>query len=36
VGKQEGKRPLRRPSRRWEDNTKLDLREIGWGDVGLD
>jgi hypothetical protein len=29
VGKPEGKRPLRRPSRRWEDNIKLDLREIG-------
>jgi hypothetical protein len=29
VGKPEGKRPLRRPRRRWEDNIKLDLREIG-------
>jgi hypothetical protein len=28
VGKPEGKRPLRRPRRRWEDNIKLDLREI--------
>jgi hypothetical protein len=25
----EGKRPLGRPRRRWEDNTKMDLREIG-------
>jgi hypothetical protein len=30
VGKQEGKRPLGRPRRRWVDNIKLDLREIGW------
>ena len=29
VGKPEGKRPLRRPSRRWEDNIKMDLREVG-------
>jgi hypothetical protein len=28
VGKPEGKRPLRRPRRRWEDNIKMDLREI--------
>jgi hypothetical protein len=26
----EGKRPLRRPRRRWVDNIKIDLREIGW------
>jgi hypothetical protein len=31
---QEGKRPLGRPRRRWEDNIKMDLREIGWG--GMD
>jgi len=31
VGKPEGKRPLGRPRRRWKDNTKLDLQEIGWG-----
>jgi hypothetical protein len=30
VGKPEGKRPLGRPRRRWEDNIKLDLTEIGW------
>jgi hypothetical protein len=29
VRKPEGKRPLRRPRRRWEDNIKIDLREIG-------
>jgi hypothetical protein len=29
VGKPEGKRPLERPRRRWEDNIKLNLREIG-------
>jgi hypothetical protein len=31
VGKPEGRRPLGRPRRRWEDNIKLDLREVGWG-----
>jgi hypothetical protein len=34
VGKPEGKRPLGRPRRRWEDNIKMDLREIGWGGIG--
>jgi hypothetical protein len=29
VGRPEGKRPLRRPRRRWKDNIKMDLREIG-------
>jgi hypothetical protein len=29
VGKPEGKRPLERSRRRWEDNIKMDLREIG-------
>jgi hypothetical protein len=33
VGKPEGKRPLRRPRRKWEDNIKMDHREIGWGDM---
>ena len=33
VGKPEGKRPLRRPRRRWEDNIKMDLQEVG-GVVG--
>jgi hypothetical protein len=33
VGKPEGKRPLRRPRPRCEDNIKMDLREIGCGDM---
>jgi hypothetical protein len=33
VGRPEGRRPLRRPRCRWEDNIKMDLREIGFGDV---
>jgi hypothetical protein len=33
VGKPEGKRPLERPRRRWEDGIKMNLREIGWGGV---
>ena len=33
VGKPEGKRPLGRPRRRWEDNIKMDLEEVGFGDV---
>ena len=37
VGKPEGKRPLGRPRRRWEDNIKMDLREVGrGGEHGLD
>ena len=31
VGKSEGKRPLGRPKRRWEDNIKMDLQEVGRG-----
>ena len=31
VGKPEGKRPLRRPRPRWEDNIKMDLKEVGCG-----
>jgi len=34
VGKHEGKRPLGRPRRRWEDNIKMDLQEVGCG--GMD
>jgi hypothetical protein len=34
MGKSEGKRPLGRPRPRWEDNTKLDLQEVGCG--GMD
>jgi hypothetical protein len=33
MGKPERKRPLGRPRRRWEDNIRIDLREIGWGGV---
>jgi hypothetical protein len=33
VGKPEGKRPLGRPRRRWVDNTRMDLGEVGWDDV---
>jgi hypothetical protein len=31
VGRPEGRRPLGRQRRRWEDNIKMDLREIGFG-----
>jgi hypothetical protein len=31
MGKPEGKRPLARPGSRWENNTKTDLGEVGWG-----
>jgi hypothetical protein len=31
VRKLEGKRPLGRPRRRWENGIRMDLREIGWG-----
>jgi hypothetical protein len=33
LGKPEGKRPLGRPRRTWEDNIKMDVQEVG-GDVG--
>ena len=33
MGKPEGKRPLGRPRRRWEDNIKRDLEEVGCGGV---
>jgi hypothetical protein len=33
VGKTEGKRPLERPQRRWEDNFKMDLEDIGFEGV---
>jgi hypothetical protein len=33
VGRPEGRRPLERSRRRWDDNIKMDLREIGFGDV---
>jgi hypothetical protein len=31
MGKPEGKRPLGRPRRRWEDNIRMDIQEVGWG-----
>ena len=31
MGKPEGKRPFRKPRRRWEDNIKIDLEEVGCG-----
>jgi hypothetical protein len=31
VGRPQGRRPLERPRRRWEDNVKMDLQEVGWG-----
>jgi hypothetical protein len=34
VGKPEGKRPLGRSRRRWVDNIRMDLGEVGWDDVG--
>jgi hypothetical protein len=36
VGKPEGKRPLGRPRRRWEDGIRMGLKEIGWYGCGLD
>jgi hypothetical protein len=41
VGKSEGRRPLWRPRRRWEDNIKMDLREVGcegtgWNELAQD
>jgi hypothetical protein len=33
MGKPEGKRPLGRPKRRWVDNIRIDLAEVGWVDV---
>jgi hypothetical protein len=31
VGETEGRRPLERHNRRWENNIKMDFREVGWG-----
>jgi hypothetical protein len=36
VAKPEGKRPLGRPRRRWEDNIKIDFQEVGYGSIDLD
>jgi hypothetical protein len=35
VGRPEGRKPLWRPRRRWKDNIKMDLQDVGWGH-GLD
>jgi hypothetical protein len=35
IEKPEGKRPLERPRHRWEDNIRMDLREVGWEGVDL-
>jgi hypothetical protein len=35
VGKPEGRRPLGRPRRRWLDNIRMRIAEVGWGDVDL-
>jgi hypothetical protein len=34
VGKPDGRRPLVRPRCRWEDNSKIDIKDMGWG--GMD
>jgi hypothetical protein len=31
VGRPEGRKPLGTPRRRWDDNIKIDLQEVGWG-----
>ena len=36
VGRPEGKRPFGRPTRRWNDNIKTDLQEVGCGGYGMD
>jgi hypothetical protein len=33
VGRPEGRRQLERPRRRWENNIKMDLQEVGWGGI---
>jgi hypothetical protein len=33
VGRPKGKRPNGRPRHRWEENTKMDLQELGWRDI---
>jgi hypothetical protein len=33
VGKPVGRRPLGRPMYRWENNIKMDFREVGWGEI---
>ena len=33
VGWPEGRRPLGRPTHRWENNINMDLQEVGWGSI---
>jgi hypothetical protein len=33
LGRPEGRRPLGRPGRRWVDNIRMDIGDLGWGDV---
>jgi len=33
MGRPEGRSPIGRPRPRWEDNIKMDLQEVGWGDL---
>jgi hypothetical protein len=33
VGRHDWKRPFGRPRSRWDDNVKIDLQEVGWGDM---
>jgi len=33
AGRLEGKRPLGRPKRRWDGNTKMDFQEVGWWNI---
>jgi hypothetical protein len=35
VGRPDGKRALRRPTSKWEDNIKMDVEELGWGLIWL-
>jgi hypothetical protein len=35
MGRAEGNRPLGRPRHGWQDNTKLDFKEVGWQDMFL-
>ena len=35
MGRPERKKPLGRPRRRWEYNSKMDLQEVAWGETGL-
>jgi hypothetical protein len=36
VGRPEGRRPLGRPRRRWEDNIKTDFQDVGWDMEGIE